>query len=220
VALIASRGRLFAVFFAFALVVTGALSPAAVDLSTGLRYAIPTGTMDECASKAKTALDTYLQNANESSPGDWLATGPLVQVGRPDTTAAATVHCYPNGKGYVVSFTCSVETPNNPYDASALCLDIAHNFNGGEQTALATPSPMPTGCTTANLIGTWQSDDDPKLTIKLDASGGLTDSEDVVGSWVLSGNKAIITYYGNHNMTLSADGKHLTGGGYSFTRKC
>ena len=123
-ALIAPRGRLFAIFFALAILVTGALSPAAVDLSTGLRYAIPTGTMDECGAKAKAALDAYLQNANESSPGEWIATGPVVQVGRPDTTAAATVHCYPNGKGYVVTFSCTVETPNNPYDANALCLDV------------------------------------------------------------------------------------------------
>lgn len=219
-ALIAPRGRLFAIFFALSVIVTGALSPAAVDLSTGIRYAIPTGTMDECGTKAKAALDAYLQNATESSPGEWIATGPVGQVGRPDTTAAATVHCYPNGKGYVVTFSCTVETPNNPYDANSLCLDVAHNFNGGVQKPLATPTPMPTGCTTANLVGTWQSDGNPKLSVKMDASGELTDSEDVIGSWVLSGNKAIVTYYGNHNMTLSADGKHLTGGGYSFTRKC
>lgn len=220
VAVMASRGRLFAVFLGLAVLVTSALSPAAVDLSTGIRYAIPAGTMDECGTKAKTALNAYLQSATESSPGEWIATGPAVQVGRPDTTAAATVHCYPNGNGYVVTFSCTVETPNNPYDAGALCLNIAHNFNGGVQTALATPTPVPTGCTTANLAGTWQSDNDSKLSLKIDINGELTDSEDVIGSWILTGNKAYVTYYGNHNMTLSADGKHLTGGGYSFTRKC
>jgi hypothetical protein len=219
-ALIASRGRLFAVFLALAILVTGALSPAAVELSTGIRYVIPTGTMDDCGTKAKTALDAYLQGATESSPGEWIATGPVIQLGRPDTTAAATAHCYPNGSGYVVTFSCTVETPNNPYDAASLCLDVARNFSGGAQTALATPTPIPTGCTTANLAGTWQSDKDSKLSLKIDINGELTDSEDVIGNWILSGNKALITYYGNHNMTLSADGKHLTGGGYSFTRQC
>jgi hypothetical protein len=215
------KGRhLFAAMLVTAMVVTGALAPAAIDLSTGLRYAIPTGTLDECNAKAKTALDTYLQNASQTSPNDWVATGPLNQVGQPDTTASATVHCYANGNGYVVTFSCFVETPNNPYDASSLCTDVAHNFNGGVQTALATPTPVPTGCTTANLIGTWQDDNNSKLSLKLTPDGELTDSEDVIGSWILNGTNAIITYYGNHNMKLSGDGKHLTGGGYSFTRKC
>lgn len=214
------RRNLFAAALAIAILFTSALAPAAVDLSTGLRYVIPTGTLDECNAKAKTALDAYLQNATQTSPNDWVATGPLGQVGQPDTTASATVHCYAYQNGYVVTFSCFVETPNNPYDASALCTDVGHNFNGGVQTALATPTPMPTGCTTANLIGTWQNDNNGKLSLKMDANGELTDSDDVIGSWILNGTSAIITYYGNHNMTLSADGKHLSGGGYSFTRKC
>lgn len=193
-------------------------APAAVDMSTGLRYVIPTGSADECSSKAKTALGAYLQNATESSPGsrEWIATGP---TGARATTAAATVRCYPVGKGYVVTFTCAVQTPANPYAANDLCLDVAHNFSGKAVKPLATPSPTPTGCTTANLIGTWTSDHGGP-TLKMDENGDLTDADGISGNWILYGTDATITYYGNHSVKLSTDGKHLSGGGFSLTRKC
>jgi hypothetical protein len=215
--------RLFALFLAAASLLTVAQAPAAVDLSLGIRHAVDTGTIDDCNAKAQESLATYLQAPTQTSPGEWLATGPLVQVGNPDITASGTVHCYPGpkGTGYVVSFTCAVETPNNIYPANQLCLDIAHHFYGGAETALATPTPLPTGCTTGSLIGTWQNDNDSKMSVTMTPDGELTDSENVAGSWVLHNDlSAIITYYGNHNMTLSQDGKHLRGGGYSFTRKC
>lgn len=214
--------RLFAAALAAAALITVAHAPAAVDLSTGIRKLVDVGTLDDCNAKAQAALSAYLQTPTQVSPGEWLATGPLVQVGPPDTTASGTVHCYtsPDGKGYVASFTCAVETPNNSYAADALCLDIAHHFYGGTETALATPTPLPTGCTTGSLIGTWVSDSDRSQTWTMDAQNGLLGSDGVSGSWYLYGTTAMITYYGNHKMTLSADGKHLSGGGYSFTRKC
>jgi hypothetical protein len=221
-ALRAFRGRIFAIAVIAGVLLSGAAAPAAVDMATGIRYVIPNGTVDQCGTKAAAALNAYLQNAAEAAPGsgEWIATGPIGAAGTRSTTASGTVHCYPSGKGYVVTFTCAVQTPDNPYDAQALCLDIAHNFSGKPQTPLPTPSPQPTGCTTANLVGTWQSDNDPKLSFKMDENGDLTGSDGVSGNWILTGSDATITYYGNHSMTLSPDGKHLKGGGYSLTRKC
>ena len=114
-------------------------------------------------------------------------------------------------------------SPASPYTSDALCLNIAHKFYGGAITSLApipTPSPIPTGCATNSLVGTWASDDKPGFTFKMELNGDLTDSDGVSGNWILKGNTAVLTYYGEHSMTLSADGKHLHGGGYSLTRKC
>jgi len=217
---VANRGRLFGAFLCAGILLTSALAPAAVDLSTGLQHVVANGTIDECNMKAAAALSAYLQNPTQASPGEWIAHGMTSTNGVSDTTAAGTIHCFAHGTGYVVSFSCAVEAPNNPYDAASLCSDLEANFTGAPQKPLATPTPEPTGCTTANLIGTWQSDKDNTLTLKMTPDGELIDSEGVSGSWYLTGMSAIITYYGNHTMTLSADGKHLRGGGYSFTRKC
>ncbi|MDP9024530.1 MAG: hypothetical protein M3N13_04025, partial [Candidatus Eremiobacteraeota bacterium] len=134
--------------------------------------------------------------------------------------AGAAVHCYPLGKGYVVTFTCAAQTPGNPYDAPSLCSDIAANFQGKPGKPLATPPPPPSGCTTASLVGTWEASDKSGPTLKMDLNGGFIDNTGVSGSWGLYGNTVTLTYYGNHTLTLSADGKHLSGRDYNFTRKC
>jgi len=205
---------------AVAAVLVGLPAPAAVEMSTGIRYVYPSGALSECSDKAKTALSAYLENPVEKTTGggEWSARGPIGVTG--PATAGAVVRCLAVGKGYIVTFTCVVQIPGNPYAADALCLDIAHNFSGKPVKPLPTPSPLPTGCTTANLVGTWTSDDKPGLTLQMDANGGLTDSDGVSGNWGLYGSSATLTYYGTHTMTLTADGKHLHGGGYSFTRKC
>lgn len=212
--------RHWAFVFALALcaVLTNAFAPAAIEMTTGIRYVVANGSIDECGTKAKAALESYLQNASESAPGsgEWTANGPIGNTGSP--TAAAAVHCTAVDKGYVVTFTCVAES-GNPYTAGALCLNVAHKFSGKAVTALATAAPkaIPTGCTTTNLVGTWQSGD---TILNMDADGGLTDKENVSGSWALNGDTATITYYGNKTLKLSADGKHLSGAGYNFTRKC
>lgn len=198
-------------------------APASVDISVGLRHVSPDGTLADCSDKAKASLDAFLQDATESSAGsgDWLAHSQNGIAGTP--TATAAVRCYALPKGYVVTFTCVAQLPDNPYTADALCLDVAHKFYGGAITALApipTPTPIPTGCATTNLIGTWVSDGDPKQTFTMDLDGNVTDNEGVSGNWGLKGNVVTFTYYGNHTLTLSPDGKHMTGGGYSLTRKC
>lgn len=201
----------------------GSNAPAAVDFSVGIRHISDTGSLADCSAKAKESLEAFLQDATEATPGsgDWIAHSQNGVNGTP--TATAVVRCYALSSGYVVTFTCAVELPDNPYTANALCLDVAHKFYGGAITSLAaipTPTPQPTGCATTNLLGTWVSDDNPKLTFTMGVSGDLTDSEGVSGNWGLKGNTVTLIYYGTHTLTLSADGKHMRGGGYSLTRKC
>jgi hypothetical protein len=217
-----SRARTFVALLFAGLLASVTAAPAAVDLSTGIRYVYESGTMDECATKAQASLSAFLQNTHESAAGsmEWIAEGPMGASGPQMLTASGTVHCYAAAKGYVVTFTCVAETPANPYTADALCLDIAHTFSGKAVTPLPTPSPVPTGCNTQNLIGDWQSDDDPKVKLKMDSGGGLTDQDGVSGNWILYGDSANLTYYGDHKLKLSPDGKHLSGSGYHFTRKC
>ncbi|MGC1758245.1 MAG: hypothetical protein WA742_02730 [Candidatus Cybelea sp.] len=196
---------------------------ASVDLSVGIRKLSDTGSLADCGAKAKASLEAFLVEASETSSGsgDWSAHSTNGVAGTP--TATAVVRCVALNKGYVVTFTCAVQLPDNPYGADALCLDVAHKFYGGAIAALAaipTPTPMPTGCATNSLVGTWVSDDKPGLTFTMDLTGNVTDSEGVSGNWGLKGTTVTLTYYGNHTLTLSADGKHMHGDGYSLTRKC
>ena len=196
---------------------------ASVDLSAGIRYVSQTGSLSDCSAKAKAALEIYLPGATESSPGsgEWFSVGQNLATGA--ASSAATVRCYPLAKGYIATFVCAVQQPTNPYGAYPLCLDIAHKFYGGAITPLAampTASPIPSGCATSNLVGGWASDNDPKLTFTMQLNGDLTDSEGVSGNWIIDGSTVNLTYYGNHTLKLSPDGKHLSGSGYNLTRKC
>jgi hypothetical protein len=196
---------------------------ASVDMASGIRYLSPDGSLAECSTKAASSLNAFLQGAAETSAGsgDWIAYSQNGPAGTP--TATAVARCYALPKGYFVTFTCIVQLPDSPYSAQALCLDVAHKFYGGAITALAaipTPTPIPSGCATNSLVGNWVSDSDSKLTFEMTLTGEVTDSEGVSGNWALKGNTVAFTYYGNHTLTLSADGKHMSGGGYSLTRKC
>jgi hypothetical protein len=217
------RFGLLAIALVAALIWCRADAPAAVDLSVGIRHVSPDGSLSDCDGKARSSLDAFLQNASESSAGsgEWLAYSSNGVAGTP--TGSAVVRCYALPKGYVVTFTCAVQLPDSPYGADALCLDVAHKFYGGAIAPLAaipTPTPIPTGCATNSLVGTWVSDGDSKLTFTMTLTGEVTDSEGVSGNWGLKGNTVTLTYYGNHTLTLSSDGKHVRGGGYSLTRRC
>lgn len=212
---------LFAIVAAATLI--PAAAPARVELSAGIRYVSQTGTLDDCSAKAKAAIEAYLPGATESSPGsgEWISIGQNLAIGAP--SVAATVRCFGLAKGYVVTFSCAAQLPANPYGAGPLCLNIAHKFYGGALTPLAampTATPVPTGCATNNLVGSWVSDSDSKQTLTMDLNGGLTDSDGVSGNWNLDGTTVTLTYYGTHTLTLSGDGKHLHGSGYNFTRRC
>jgi len=216
----ARRGALVALGLVAALVWSNASAPASVDISVGIRYLSPTGTLADCSAKAKDSLNAFLAGSVESSPGsgEWLGESANGVAGTP--TAMAAVRCYAMPKGYVVTFTCFAQLPDNPYTADALCKDVAHKFYGGTLAVIPTPTPLPTGCATTNLLGTWTSDDNPKLTFTMDVNGDLTDSDGVSGNWGLKGDTVTLTYYGNHTLTLSSDGKHISGVGYHLTRKC
>ncbi len=211
------RIRLFAILVVAAIAAASTGARAAIDMSTGLHYAIPVGTVQDCSTKAAAALNAYLPGANETSSGsgDWSSIGPITPGGY---TAAAVVRCVAVGAGYAVTFTCAVQS-GNLYQSSDLCLDVAHTFSGKPTVPLATPTPLPSGCSTTNLVGTWTNDKKgPGFTLAVD--GGLTGSDGVSGSWYLSGTTATLTYMGDHVETLSADGKHLTGNDFTLTRKC
>ena len=100
---------------------------AGVVMSTGIRYVFEGNgaSLDQCRTKAQTALQAYLQNATEKTPGsgEWQAYAKPNAQGQ--NTAAAIVDCTATPKGYVVTFTCAVQQPGNSFDADSLCLNIA-----------------------------------------------------------------------------------------------
>jgi hypothetical protein len=213
------RLELVAVLAALAIGLSTAASPAALIMSTGQRFVIQNAPVSECSSKAKTALNAELQTAGETSAGtgQWIAYGPVDSSGH--ASAAAAIHCFPVGNGYVVTFTCAVEQPPNPYDADDLCTRLGAGFKGKPITPLATPTPVPTGCSTTNLVGTWLLNGDANTKFNFTLEGGLTDNEGVSGNWNLSGNTVTLTYYGTSTLKLSPDGKKISGS-KNFTRVC
>jgi hypothetical protein len=123
-----------AVGFALAFGLARAVAPAALDLSVGEQRVVKGRPVSDCNGKAKQALDAVLTNASEIGTGDtgeWKALGAADSSG--NSFAAAAIHCYPlDDSGYVVTFTCAVQTPPNPDTASALCQKIASAFGGGQ----------------------------------------------------------------------------------------
>lgn len=209
--------RFVAAFCIAVLAVAGAAN-AKLEMTSGIRYVEPNEPLATCNTKAQDALATYLSNVGETTPtsGVWTGNGPK---GTSDDTASAVVRCVPYQNGYAVMFTCAIQTPPNPYTAEILCLDIAHKFAGKDVYALPTPTPPPSGCTTTNLLGTWINDNDPSKILKMGVDGSITDQDGVSGNWALDGMKASMSYYGLHTLTLSGDGKHLSGD-LHLTRKC
>jgi hypothetical protein len=192
----------------------------ALEMSAGLRHIEASAPIEDCYAKAKSALSDNLQNP-ASANGIWLAYGPVDSAGR--ASAAAVIHCYPVGTGYVVTFTCSVQSPPNRFSADDLCQRVNASFLGKAAAPLATPTPQPSGCSTTNLVGTWTLDDKGGVPFVFDVNGGLLDNEGVSGNWALDGNKVSLVYYGTTTLTLSPDGKHLMapkGTPRNFTRKC
>jgi hypothetical protein len=212
-----ARTRLFSLALAGAMTSLAASAQGAIDMTTGIRYVVTSGSLADCSAKAKSSLSAFLDNATETSAGSgsWIATGPLGG----GSTAAAAVHCVALGKGYVVTFSCAAGS-GNPYTVADLCTDVAHKFSGKATVALATPPPPPPppACgSLTNLVGKWVDGD---KSFVMTADYGLTGQDGVYGSWYLNGTTATLTYYGDHVLTLSADGKRLTGRDYNLTRKC
>lgn len=209
--------RFIAGLFVAALSCAG-VANAKLEMTSGIQYAIPNAPISDCNTKAENALNTYLSNVSEVTPNSnvWEAYGPKNAT---ENTASAVIRCNPYQKGYVVRFICAIQTPPNPYTAEILCLDIAHAFSGQKVYPLPTPTPVPSGCTTTNLVGTWINDNNPTNVLKMGIHGSITDQDGVSGNWALNGNKASLSYYGLHTLTLSPDGKRLSGD-LHLTRKC
>jgi hypothetical protein len=122
------------------LVLTPAKSLAALDVAVGARQIVKNEPVSTCNTKAKNALDAVLQDAAEVGSGD---TGEWKAYGAPDasgqSSSAAAIHCYPVDNGYVVTFTCAVETQPNADTAAALCGKLSTAF-GGPSTAVLMPA--------------------------------------------------------------------------------
>ncbi len=205
-----------------ALLASTAATPAAVQLSVGIRLVIPNGAIETCSSKAKAALSAELSTVGETSPGTaiWFGYGATDSEGH--ATSAAAIHCFPVDKGYEVTFTCTVEQPGSPFNADQLCKGLDDKFQGRTGTPLtlpATPTPVPTGCATTNLVGTWLMNNSQSQKFVFSVDGDVTDPQGVSGNWNLDGNTVTLTYYGTSTLKLSPDGKQITGS-KNFTRQC
>lgn len=126
------RAALFAAGCALALGAATLPAPAALDLAVGARRVVKNQPVSSCNAAAKSALNSVLADAAEVGSGDtgeWRAYGPPDSAGH--SSAAAAVHCYPLDDGFVVTFTCAVETPPSTDTASALCSKLATGFSPG-----------------------------------------------------------------------------------------
>lgn len=112
-----------------------ARAPAEILIAVGDSVTVANEPVSDCNAKAKTALDSVLQNAGDNGAGVWLAYGPPDSSGHSSATAA--IHCYPLDNGYNVSFTCAVEVPPNPDTATTLCTKLAAAFPS-QKAALVT----------------------------------------------------------------------------------
>jgi hypothetical protein len=141
-----SRRRLttFAVALTLNVAFLSAAAPAEIEMVIGARTTVANAPISDCSAKAKTALNTVLQNAFEAGDGtgQWLAYGPLDSSGHSSATAA--IHCYPVDTGYYVTFTCAVEVPPNPDTASSLCTKLAAAFPPQKSAWIKLP-PQPIG---------------------------------------------------------------------------
>jgi hypothetical protein len=205
-----------------ALIASTAYAPAAIVLSTGIRLVVANGSPETCSSKAKAALTAELTTVSETAPGTaiWFGYGPADSTGH--ATAAAVIHCFAFDKGFEVTFTCTTEAPGSAYGADELCRGLDNRFQGraaAPLAAAATPTPIPTGCATTNLVGTWLMNNSQSQKFVFTLDGQLTDPQGVSGNWNLDGNTVTLTYYGTSTLKLSADGKQITGS-KSFTRQC
>ena len=109
-----------------AVVLTAAPALATVDMYAGPPVTVPKAPVAECSTKAKAALDSALTGTVEigSGTGMWVAK----DAADPNTEASAAVHCFPATDGYIVSFTCAVETRGGGQTAADLCAKIGKAF--------------------------------------------------------------------------------------------
>ena len=123
----------FALGAALVAAVVPGTAQAMIDMVPGARGVAKSAPLGDCSVRAKAALTSVLANPYEAGPGtgQWSAAGPLDASG--NASAAAAIHCFPVGKGYVVTLTCAVQIPTNEASARDLCARLETAF-GSEQS--------------------------------------------------------------------------------------
>ena len=123
------RLGLFAVALAIDCVFTAMPAPAAIDMAIGDSRVVANQPLSDCNTRAQNALRSVLQAPSEAGQGtgEWAAYAPVQAPATPP--AAASIHCFPLGGGYLVTFECAVELPPNPTPASDLCTKLVAAFD-------------------------------------------------------------------------------------------
>lgn len=126
----------FAAALTLCVVLAGTAADATLDTVIAQRIAVPDKPTTDCVARARAALTSVLQDANETDPGS----GQWVGVARASgaIAALAVIECHSvDAGGYTASFTCSVETPTYTDTASGLCGKLTAAFNAGTTPASA-----------------------------------------------------------------------------------
>ena len=124
-----ARVALVGAAFALAFGVLATPASASLDMVVGARKVVKSDPVSSCNDKAKSALNSVLENAMEigDGSGEWKAYAAPDSTGNPP--AAAAVHCFPLDNGYVVTFTCAVQSPPYQDTANGLCTKLAAAFD-------------------------------------------------------------------------------------------
>ncbi|MBV8148564.1 MAG: hypothetical protein JO092_05710 [Candidatus Eremiobacteraeota bacterium] len=125
------RSGLFAVALALDVVLCAAPAPAAIDMAIGDQRVVTTQPISDCTTRAENALRTLLQAPSTGGGGtEFMALAPVQAPATPPR--AASIHCFPLDKGYLVTFECAVEIPPNPTPASDLCTKLVAAFDASQ----------------------------------------------------------------------------------------
>ncbi|HTV92682.1 MAG TPA: hypothetical protein VMG98_08190 [Verrucomicrobiae bacterium] len=118
----------FVTTLAVCILVAGAAADATLDTVIAQRVTVSDKPVTDCVARARAALTSVLQSANETDPGsgEWVG---VAQVSG-SIAAAVVIECHPvDAGGYSASFTCSVQTPTYADTASGLCGKLTAAFN-------------------------------------------------------------------------------------------
>ena len=102
---------------------------ASIDMVAGARGTATQAANSACSASASAALTTTFGNpAIEAGAGtgQWLGFG--ADDSNKNPTASAAIHCYPVGKGYVVTITCATERAAGAETAADLCARVEKAF--------------------------------------------------------------------------------------------
>ena len=118
--------------------VCAAPAPAALDVVVGDSRVVQNQPLTDCNTRAQSALTAVLQRPIEAGDGtgEW---GALTKVEAPATPPeAGSIHCFPIGNGYLVTFECAVEIPPATQSAADLCTKLSAAFDAKQAASLTT----------------------------------------------------------------------------------